>query len=143
MDDEQKAFLERRFADATKRQPELRLLRRMLLKLGGQFVVAPSKRDPDLSALLESGFVMGGPVKLVAMKTNSCHQNLANIWRTQKFGVIGIGTGYVLTEDQLWRQHSWGVLREGILETTKERTKYFGILLQGSRADRFARFNQY
>ena len=141
MTDEQKQLLEHRFTDAAKRQPRLKLLRRLLLTLGGQFFVAPPKREPDISALLESGFVMCGAVKLAAMKANLCHQNVASVWRSRKRGIVGVGTGYALSEDGLWRQHSWGVLREGILETTKERVKYFGILLQGSRADRFARRN--
>ncbi len=36
------------------------------------------------------------------------------------------------------QQHSWGVLRDGVLETTEGRLKYFGIVLQGERADFFA-----
>jgi hypothetical protein len=55
--------------------------------------------------------------------------------------MVGIGTGYALSADGLWRQHSWGVRRQGILETTAPREKYFGILLQGSSADSFAEAN--
>ena len=36
---------------------------------------------------------------------------------------------------------SWGVLRNGVLETTKERLKYFGLLFQGKRADFLAESN--
>jgi hypothetical protein len=141
MTEKQRELLERRFFDAAKRQPELRSLRRLLLSFGGQFLVAPPKREPDISALLESGFVMFGPIKLVAMKASSCHQNIAALWKTRKHGIVGIGTGYALSEDGLWRQHSWGVRREGILETTRKRARYFGILLQASGADRFTRHN--
>ena len=70
-----------------------------------------------------------------------CHQNVASVWKAHKFGIVGICTGYALTEDGLWRQHSWGLLREALLETTEPRVKYFGILLQGDKAERFANSN--
>jgi hypothetical protein len=34
-----------------------------------------------------------------------------------------------------------GGVRDGVLETTKERLKYFGLLFQGKRADFFAESN--
>lgn len=59
----------------------------------------------------------------------------------REFDIVGIATGYALSGDGLWRQHSWGVLRDGIFETTETRLKYFGIVLQGERADYFAAAN--
>jgi hypothetical protein len=113
----------------------------MLLRLGGEFLVAAPDPDTDIPALLESGFVMGGPIKLKVMKSSMCHQNISAVWKSHKFGIVGVGTGYALSSDGLWRQHSWGVLREGILETTEIRDKYFGVLLQGEKADCFAERN--
>ena len=72
------------------------------------------------------------------MKSSSCHQNVALIWTRKQFGIIGIAIGYALSDDGLWRQHTWGVLRDGVLETTETRLKYFGIVLQGEKADFFA-----
>ncbi len=141
MTKEQKKFLNRRLRVAVKNQPKLAELKRLLLKMGGDFLVAPPKPDSDLAWLLRSGFFMRGPVTLKIMATSACHQNTATIWKSRKFGVVGIATGYALSRDGLWRQHSWGVVRDGLLETTVRRTKYFGILLQGSHADRFAKRN--
>ena len=31
-----------------------------------------------------------------------------------------------------------GILRDGVLETTEKRLRYFGVVLQGERADFFA-----
>ncbi|HEX7958941.1 MAG TPA: hypothetical protein VF493_03430, partial [Terriglobales bacterium] len=59
----------------------------------------------------------------------------------ERFGIVAIATGYALSEYGLWRQHSWGILRDGVLETTKTRLKYFGIVLQGGEADFFASSN--
>jgi hypothetical protein len=119
----------------------LKRLKLFLLRLGGEFLVAPPSRDPDLSNLLEAGFLMGGPVTLKAMNASMCHQNVAAVWKSRRFGIVGVGTGYALSDDGLWRQHSWGILRTGVLETTVVRVKYFGILLQNDRADSFAASN--
>lgn len=141
MDPEQLRFLQKPFRQASREQPDLKRLKSLLLKLGGDFVVPPPKPDPDIPALLESGFVMGGNTVLRPLKSSMCHQNMASLWRSRKFGIVAIATGYALTDDDLWRQHSWGLLREGLLETTELRVKYFGILLQGDEADHFANCN--
>lgn len=141
MDDEQKTFLNRRFREAVSNQPELKHLKALLLGLGGDFLVAPPRPDQDVPRLLEQGFLISGPVTLRVMKSSSCHQNVASLWATRRFGIVGIATGYALSEDGLWRQHSWGILRDGVLETTETRLKYFGIVLQGGEADFFASSN--
>jgi hypothetical protein len=133
-----KQFLRRRLRDAFAAQPELKKLARQLLKLGGDFVVAPPATDPHAAELLSNGFVIAGPILLKAGRVGGCHWNVAKLWNARRHGIVGIGTGYGLTDDGLWRQHSWGILREGILETTESRTKYFGICLQGFRADDFS-----
>jgi hypothetical protein len=141
MTPERETFLDRRFRDAVGKQPELKHLKTMLLRMGGECVVAPPKPDQDVPMLLERGFLTSGPITLKVMKSSSCHQNVASVWTKRKFGIVGIATGYALTDDGLWRQHSWGILRDGVLETTKTRLKYFGIVLQGERADFFAASN--
>ena len=113
----------------------------LLLRLGGDFLVAPRKHDPDIPALLERGFLTFGPIKMHVMNRSSCHQNVATIWRNREHGIVAIATGYALSEDGLWRQHSWGIVRDGLVETTEERLKYFGIVLQAEAADDFATAN--
>jgi hypothetical protein len=60
MDPEQKAFLNRRLRDAISKQPELKRLKTLLLRLGGDFLVAPPKPDQDVPMLLEQGFLNVG-----------------------------------------------------------------------------------
>lgn len=141
MTPDQKTFLNRRLRDAVGRQPELKRLKALLLRLGGDFLVAPPRPDQDVLLLLEQGFLTSGPTRLKVMKSSSCHQNVASIWTKRKFGIVGIATGYALSDDGLWRQHTWGILRDGVLETTEPRSKYFGIVLQGEKADFFAASN--
>jgi hypothetical protein len=141
VDPKQLKFLQRRLRQASLEQPGLKRLKSLLLRLGGAFIVAPPKPDADIQALLDSGFVMSGTAMLKRGRASMCHQNVASLWKARRFGIIGIASGYALSEDGLWRQHSWGLLRDGLLETTEPRVKYFGILLQGERADYFASCN--
>jgi hypothetical protein len=141
MTEQRERLLNRRFHEAVGVQPEIESLRALLLELGGIQLVAPPRLDPTVPLLIVAGFVMSGSVQCITMGESKCHQNAARVWSGKHRSLIGIGTGYALSEDGLWRQHSWGLLREGILETTVPRAKYFGILLQGGDADLFAESN--
>src|ERR1700680_479941 len=141
MTKEQRRLLDRRFREAAEQHPHLEVLRRLLLGLGGIHLVAPPSPDAALPLLIDAGFVMAGPVVRRTMKRSECHRNVAEVWAEKQHELVGIGTGYSLSDDGLWREHSWGLRREGILETTVSRVKYFGILLQHRDADSFAMAN--
>ena len=141
MTERQKRFLNRRFREAVEQQPDFEVLRGLLLALGGSHLVAPSSPDPVLALVIDAGFVMAGPVMRRAMTMGRCHRNVAKIWAEKHHKLVGIGTGYSLSGDGLWRQHSWGLRREGVLETTSLRVKYFGVLLQHGDANLFAMAN--
>lgn len=138
---EQRNLLSRRLRAAIKYQPEIKLLRTLLLELGGLELVAPIGFDPDAPVLIRSGSAISGSVESKVMEHSACHRNIAALWLAKRNRLVGIGTGYALSNDGLWRQHSWGVRRNSILETTKTRMKYFGRTIQGSEADSFAASN--
>jgi len=138
MTPEQEELLNRRLREAIAEQPELERLKDLLLGFGGDSLVAPPKPDPDVPALLVEGFLLSGPIQLNIMESSSCHQNVASVWMRKECGIVAIATGYALSDDGLWRQHSWGIVRDGVLETTETRVKYFGIVLQGEKADFFS-----
>ena len=142
MTEYQQNLLARRLRASIELQPEIGALRTLLLGMGGVEFVAPSFIDHEISALISSGFTMDSLVECEPMESSACHTNLARLWIAEESGLIGIGTGYALSNDGLWRQHSWGIRRNGILETTKPRVKYFGIALQGRDADSFAKLNR-
>jgi hypothetical protein len=58
----QKTFLEGRLRKATLEQPELKQLKSLLLKFGGDFIVALPKQDPGVPRLLQCGFLMSEPI---------------------------------------------------------------------------------
>ena len=131
-------LLRRRLEEAANLQPEIGELRRLLLNMGGVELVAPPGPDAAVGFLIDYGFAMAGPVKRRGMIEGGCHKNVSRLWVSGARTLIGIGTGYALSGDGLWRQHSWGIRRSGIIETTAEREVYFGIALDGSQADSFA-----
>jgi hypothetical protein len=53
-----------------------------------------------------------------------------------------IVTGYALSSDGLWRQHSWAMAGDGgVVETTEERLLYFGYELTAAEAEIFIELN--
>jgi hypothetical protein len=134
---EHRVFLARRVREFSKRQPGLRELRRILLRLGGDELVPPAELDPTTTFLIDFGIVFGGPVVL----NDTIHRDiraLGRVWKRRARGIVGIGTGYALDDDGLWREHAFGILREGIFEAMAPKRKYFGLLLIGEAADGFA-----
>jgi hypothetical protein len=142
MNPDRRILLANRLQSAISLQPEISDLRHLLLRAGGIELVAPPCHNPDIARLIDSGALHNGRIQLHAMQTSACHANVARIWGKNRWRLIGIGTGYALSEDGLWRQHSWGVRRSGILETTQVRSLYFGITLDGVEAERFSIANR-
>ena len=81
-----------------KRPARSKNLKKLLLKMGGEYLVAPQN--------------------LIRRRT---YLDVSQMWDR------AIPTGYALSDDGLWRQHTWGLLRNGVLETTEVRLRYFGI----------------
>jgi hypothetical protein len=106
-----------------------------ILAYGGRAVVPPLALESDITELL-AGTCVERSVRLRKGRPNQCHQTTAAAWDEGKLDAIV--TGYALSEDGLWRQHSWGLARGVVIEPTEKRTAYFGIELRGSRADEFA-----
>ena len=74
---------------------------------------------------------------------SQCHRNTALCWEANREKcAIFISTGYGLSKDGIWRQHSWCVLLdEGdlpiVVETTVKRIEYFGFILTEQQANDF------
>lgn len=119
-------------------------LEQKLLSYGGTRMIYRS--EPDLKKLLRSGAVFDEAAELIAGEEGTCHANASRIWHENQ-EELAIGTGYALSDDGLWRQHSWLVRKEPIagqyrlLETTIKRIKYFGIILTRSEAQEFYAMN--
>jgi len=108
-------------------RPELSILWDILLQAGGAEVVGQMENEAELDRLITRGFFQdGGGAKLMLGLPNRCHINAACAWRPEHKKYVLV-TGYALSEDGLWRQHSWLRDRKGrVVETTDPRLLYYG-----------------
>jgi hypothetical protein len=117
-----------------KTMPQLKPLQDRLLSLGGDWVAL--QPEPDLEYLLEKGHLIKGKVKMQLMAPCQCHRNCAQIWDSNP-KKYQIATGWALSEDGIWRQHTWLLCGKNIIETTQQRKQYYGIVLEDKDANNF------
>jgi hypothetical protein len=139
---EQLRFLQDKTADYLKERPELAPLVERLLAIGGEMVCLCF--EEDLEKLLgERG--QKWPASTARLRRGApsrCHQNAANLWNANREHV-SIVTGWALSRDGIWRQHTWCWQtpvrgRTGrVVETTEKRVAYFGYELGAREAEEF------
>ena len=114
-----------------------------LLSLGGSGVAILF--EEDLKKLLSRGTACKGTKsRLQKMAACRCHRNAAELWESNKER-YRIATGWVLSLDGCWRQHSWVVEplvnwdNSGyqVIETTVRRVAYYGFMLTEEECERF------
>ena len=70
------------------------------------------------------------------MENSRCHSNCAHIWncKPKEYKIV---TGWALSDDGIWRQHTWLLRSKAIVETTSPREKYYGFVLTDEEANQF------
>jgi hypothetical protein len=126
-----KEFLRKRFKEWYVRG--WKALLQKLLAHGGEMMVPQPEPKHFVSRLNREGRRFR-PKKVVGRRgqANGCHANSARIW-AQDPAALQLISGYALSDDGLWRQHSW-LWREKdsvIVETTCKFLAYFGVRLSG------------
>lgn len=99
------------------------------LSFGGEAVCMPSE-DVDILDIIENGvFIYGDNADVFKMKTSRCHENAEALVNSNPDRYIAM-TGYALSEDGVWRSHSWVIDKEHakLVETTVPRVAYFGCV---------------
>jgi hypothetical protein len=117
-------------------------LRDKLLSFGGNdaCIIEP---EEDIENILNYGqFWLGKSAISKKGKPNQCHYNSCNLWdSSDNASKTRICTGYALSSDGLWRQHSWLVLfkanSNAIVETTVKRVAYFGFIMDEETCKEF------
>ncbi len=128
--------------------PKLYKLRDKLLSFGGE-ATCLFEIEEDLDDILENGqFWFGSGAKIMKGIPSHCHENSCNIYIKNKDTFdVRICTGYALSEDGMWRQHSWLVVHNPrsnrIIETTVPRIGYFGFVMSKKQCEEFCRSNYY
>ena len=116
-------------------------LRQKLLAFAGEVVCFPPCEE-DLDNILNYGqFWVGGNAKLMCGEPSQCHANSSNLWEQNK-EATRICTGYALSEDGMWCQHSWLVWHKSrsnqIVETIVKRIAYYGFVMPYDMCQQFA-----
>ena len=119
-------------------------LKARLLDFAGEAVCLPGYEE-DLENILEYGqFWLGYNAERIPGEPCQCHENSALLWRENK-EITNICTGYALSEDGMWRQHSWLIHRKPrsnkIVETTMQRVLYYGFAMTPEMCEEFADAN--
>ncbi len=92
--------------------------------------------DPQLPLVAREGKRWKtGSLKYEQGKPNSCHWNAAGLCRDDKR--LKLVTGYALSSNGTWHQHTWAVNDKGIVETTYKYAAYFGVELTGAQRKAF------
>lgn len=131
----QKDFLAAKLADriTSDKEPRYQLLANLLENhTTNDYSILCCEYEPeaDLNDLLsdKSKFYVTAEFKYKRIRGKACHchdNSVEYVLKNEKKRKLY--TGYALSEDHLWRQHSW-VIENGdtIVETTEKRLCYFG-----------------
>jgi hypothetical protein len=117
-------------------------LKLKLLNVAGQ--AACFYFEEDLIPLLERGqFWRGYKSRTMKGDHRRCHSNSAALWDVNR-DKLTLATGYALSRDGMWRQHSWCVNdMSTVIETTEKRVLYYGFLMTPEEAEQFLLENCY
>jgi len=124
---------------------EMELIKK-LLSFGG-YEACVEYQDADAKNLLERGQLWyGDHAILIKGAPNQCHRNACNLWLGNcTTHEVAVATGYALSNDGLWRQHSWLLQRKSrsvqVIETTMKRIAYFGYVMTEAEAKQFCSEN--
>lgn len=124
--------------------PGMFRLRDILLSFGGEDACFVGN-DEDLANILKYGqFWFGRGSRMMEGRPCQCHANAAALWENNQDNTR-ICTGYALSDDGIWRQHSWLLhLKDRsnqIIETTAKRIGYFGFCMTTEQCKHFAKEN--
>lgn len=143
-------FLERKFKRFLKIDPRYKDLRDKLFSLGGTAFVPIS--DPHLEKILECGKVFKdkNPIRWICKTakeeqksglrcySSDCHTNIAYDYVRFCGQGFKIATGWALAYfDGDWRQHSWGIWKGHVVESTVLRRMYYGYVLSPEESVEF------
>lgn len=124
------------------------ILRDKLLAFGGEQAVMPYIEEDLVNIFNRGQLWYGDRTKMELGRPSGCHSNSSFIFKKNQNDPdvdIRLATGYALSEDGMWRQHTWLVsinpIENVIIETTVEREAYFGFVMTSEEAKVFALSN--
>ena len=126
--------------DSINRNGEYEELKNRLLNIGGEAVVFFDE-DIDKDKIITRGESFIHPqIKIMRGAISHCHSNSSEIW-SKKQKSRNLYTGYALSIDGIWRQHSWVMEGLILIETTIAREAYYGFRMERYEAEFFCMSN--
>ena len=100
-------------------------------EIKGTILVPFGLDTSEIKHHLEKGEFLGETSKIRKMAASQCHSNSYYLFNENK-NKFYLYTGVALSEDGVWRPHSWCVDKdtEEIIETTESRIAYFGSKME-------------
>ncbi len=117
---------------------------KQILTFGGAEVCMPDLEE-DCQKIANRGcFLYGDKANKVTGRPSRCHENSAIMWDRAR-DQYQIMTGYALSQDGLWRQHTWCMCQTTgyVQESTESRLAYYGFVLSEEEAEDFVFDNAY
>lgn len=119
---------------------EMLALKELILPFGGDAISTGFYED-DADQILSRGQLWyGDQTTLMKGRPSRCHQNSCDLWEVNRERTR-ICTGYALSEDGIWYQHSWLIQQKPkqnrVIETTVERVLYFGFVMTYDECEQF------
>jgi len=133
-------LVESGFIDNTKDTKEGRLTR-FLVAIGG--VAACVNLEEDAEKIMSRGKMFRGyNARMMRGEPSNCHANSVRLFLNNT-KTLELCTGYAMSRDGVWRQHSWCFARKSkiVVETTTRRVLYFGFILNRDEMEHFAFHN--
>ncbi len=109
--------------------------RALLLAIGGiDARFAPDDDIVKIASRSQSFFDV--PIQMILGDPSRCHWNAAKLWNEDKSN-RQIVTGFAISDDGLWRLHSWAWDGSKVIETTEARLAYWGCVLTPAECEEF------
>ena len=118
-------------------QPQWEELANKLLAIGGKEIAFVY--EEDLKSLVVKGQEFPAEeAKQIrkGMQQSRCHENVARLYAQSRHQGFQIVTGWALTKE-LWIQHSWGLKKGVVQETTLKREADYGFILSPKQSALF------
>lgn len=120
-------------------------LKEKLLSFAGETTCFPWYNS-NVDTIINRGQIWyGDKLSHIKGEPSQCHSNSSLIWMSNK-DKYRIATGYALTEDGMWREHTWLIenkpRQNKVIETTSKRILYFGFVLTKEECESFYENNQ-
>jgi hypothetical protein len=110
------------------------ILKKKLLSYKGWAVCIYNEEDLEKLLSDRSKLYFAAHLRMKAGLPSQCHFNTCR--NHEDYG-YKICTGYALTRDGMWRQHSWGLDGRNIIETTTRRILYYGFEMTDTETKEF------